>query len=629
MSKTFHNMVRQFLITVFCMTAVVFCPGNALAESSGSCGDNLTWILSDDGTLQISGTGKLTNGSWNEGSIKKVSIPEGVTSIEEALFINCSNFESFIVASSNGRYSSANGVLFNKDKTTLVSCPPGKAGPYSIPSSVKTIATGAFAFCSKLTSVVMPGSVTSMGSYAFNCCELLNNIVISGGIKEIPQDCFSNCAALKAVTIPEGVTKINASAFWGCGSLTKVTLPDSLGKKSIAEDAFEGCPLDKDSEAAVKAKLNFKETAETGFTVEVGEERDCQFETTLEVTSLDGFFYADSSDESILKITSLTRNGSIVYANGATYYYVLGVKGVHTGKAEVTVYTDSSKTRVISKTTFTVEGEDPVEPEKPEPKNDFAAGFTVAAGAQLDCQGESTVKGSLVETPFVAKSSDESVVKIVSIARGGNMILADAVTYFFTITVKGVNPGKATVTLYADSTKKKVIAATTITVTGKKTNTTDKTNTADKTGTKDTETKIVSTVTKGGGVYKLSGSTAVLTKPKKKNITKLTIPATVSANGRKYKVTAVSANACKGLKKLKTVTIGKNVTKIGKAAFSGDKKLKKIVVKSSKLKSVGKNAIKSIHKKAVIKVPKAKLKMYKKLFSGKTGFKKKTMKIKK
>ena len=614
MSKTFYSAVRVFLITVLCMAAVLFCPGNALAESSGSCGDNLTWILSDDGTLQISGTGKLTKGSWNEGSIIKVSIPEGVTSIEEALFIGCGNCESFNVASSNSNYASADGVLFNKDKTTLVSCPPGKAGAYTIPSSVKTIATGAFAFCKKLTSVVMPVSVTSMGSYAFNCCDLLSNIVISGGITEIPQDCFSNCGALKAVTIPEGVTKINASAFWGCKSLTKVTLPDSLGKKSIAEDAFEGCPLDAASEAAVKAKLNFKETAETGFTVDVGEKRDCQLQATLDVKSLDGYFYADSSDESILQITSLTRNGSVVYANGATYYYVLGVKGIHTGQAVVTVYTDSTKTRVVSKITFTVTGEDPVEPEKTETKKSFATGFTVAAGAQLECRGEATVKGALVETAFAAASSDESVVKVVSIARGGNMILADAVTYFFTVTVKGVSPGTAKVTLYADSTKSKVIATTTITVTGDQKNT--------------VTVKKVSTVTKENGVYKLSGSTAILTKPKKKNITKLTIPATVSANGRKYKVTAVSANACKGLKKLKTVTIGKYVTKIGSAAFSGDKKLKSIVIKSSKLKTVGKNAIKGIYKKAVIKAPGKQLKKYKKLFSAKTGFKK-TMKIKK
>ena len=117
----------------------------------------------------------------------------------------------------------------------------------------------------------------------------------------------------------------------------------------------------------------------------------------------------------------------------------------------------------------------------------------------------------------------------------------------------------------------------------------------------------------------MSGAAAVKT---------LTIPSTVSANGKKYKVTAVSANACKGLKKLKTVTIGKYVTKIGSAAFSGDKKLKSIVIKSSKLKTVGKNAIKGIYKKAVIKAPGKQLKKYKKLFSAKTGFKK-TMKIKK
>lgn len=136
MNKTFQNAVRVLLITVFCMTAAVFCPGNVLAESSGSCGDNLTWILSDDGTLQISGTGKLTKGSWNEGSIIKVSIPEGVTSIEEALFIGCGNCESFNVASSNSNYASADGVLFAN--VTSVGQVPFCIMSYSSPRSVST-----------------------------------------------------------------------------------------------------------------------------------------------------------------------------------------------------------------------------------------------------------------------------------------------------------------------------------------------------------------------------------------------------------------------------------------------------------------------------------------------------------
>ena len=81
-------------------------------------------------------------------------------------------------------------------------------------------------------------------------------------------------------------------------------------------------------------------------------------------------------------------------------------------------------------------------------------------------------------------------------------------------------------------------------------------------------------------------------------------------------------------KKLKSVTIGKNVKKIGKEAFYNCKKIKRITIKSANLKSVGKNAIKGINKKATIKVPKKQLKKYKRLFKSKTGYKK-SMKIKK
>ncbi len=120
--------------------------------------------------------------------------------------------------------------------------------------------------------------------------------------------------------------------------------------------------------------------------------------------------------------------------------------------------------------------------------------------------------------------------------------------------------------------------------------------------------------------------------PAKKNVTSVTIPATIELpeNGQmvKYQVTGIAKNAFAKNKKLKSVVIGKNVTKIGANAFKDCKSLKKITIKSKKLKSVGKNAIKNINKKAVIKVPKAELKAYKKLFKKSTGYKK-TMKIKK
>ena len=102
-----------------------------------------------------------------------------------------------------------------------------------------------------------------------------------------------------------------------------------------------------------------------------------------------------------------------------------------------------------------------------------------------------------------------------------------------------------------------------------------------------------------------------------KSTSNITIPNTVTVDGVVYKVTSVSKNAFKNNKKIKKVTIGKNITKINANAFYGCKNLKTITIKSTNLKSVGKNALKGINPKAKIKVPKSKLKSYKKMFSKK------------
>ena len=108
------------------------------------------------------------------------------------------------------------------------------------------------------------------------------------------------------------------------------------------------------------------------------------------------------------------------------------------------------------------------------------------------------------------------------------------------------------------------------------------------------------------GKYKLDGKKAIFTGPADKGLTTLTIPDSVSANGMTYKVTEIKAKACKGMAKLKEVTIGKNVKVIGKEAFNGCKKLKTIRLRTDKLKSknVGRNAFKNINKKAVFRCPK-------------------------
>ena len=152
-----------------------------------------------------------------------------------------------------------------------------------------------------------------------------------------------------------------------------------------------------------------------------------------------------------------------------------------------------------------------------------------------------------------------------------------------------------------------------------------------------TDNSVTTSELKKGDTYtdKLSGVTYIVTSnstityaSSKTNSSSIVISDTVNIKGKKYKVTEIKANAFKNNKKLKKITIGKNIKKIGKNAFYGCKNLKRIIVKTTKLtkKTVGKKAFAKINKKAKIKVPKKKLKAYKKILKAR-GIKGKKQKI--
>lgn len=114
-------------------------------------------------------------------------------------------------------------------------------------------------------------------------------------------------------------------------------------------------------------------------------------------------------------------------------------------------------------------------------------------------------------------------------------------------------------------------------------------------------------------VTSTSAKTVSVSGVKNKKLQTVTVPATVSIEGETYRVTAVAKNAFKGCSKLRKVTLGKNITSIGKNAFSQDKRLKSVMIKSKKITSVGKNAFKGINKKAVIRMPGKKAAAYKRM----------------
>ena len=211
---------------------------------SGTCGEQATWELYQDGTLYIKGSGAMSDYSissdandtsfcsapWyasHRSDIQTVIIEDGITRIGEHAFTYCSAMHSVSIPDS----------VTEIGAEAFAGC--SSLESVTIPDGVTKIGSAAFESCGSLKSVTIPSSVTTIGEWAFFGCDSLESVTIPGSVTEIGDWAFSDCGSLKSVTIPDSVTTIGECAFSGCAFLESVTIQGSVTE--IGKDAFFFC----------------------------------------------------------------------------------------------------------------------------------------------------------------------------------------------------------------------------------------------------------------------------------------------------------------------------------------------------------------------------------------------------
>jgi hypothetical protein len=185
----------------------------------------------------------IGSGAFYNCNIQSVFIPSSVTSLalnafggSYKTFVGNNPFRAFVVDPLNPVFSSLDGVLFNKEQTTLLRYPCGNSTEnYTIPNSVTNLENRAF-YNSLPISVIIPSTITHISKEAFMDCVRLKSIILPNSINSIEDYAFTSCINLESITIPESVTNIGSNVFSHCDKLINVTLPNSIN--SISPDLF-------------------------------------------------------------------------------------------------------------------------------------------------------------------------------------------------------------------------------------------------------------------------------------------------------------------------------------------------------------------------------------------------------
>ena len=207
----------------------------------------------------------------NADSLQVIKIGKNVTDIDKWAITNCRQLREIQVAPENEFYCSVDGVLFSKDKTTLLTYPNAKSaeyardgkllqkGSYIVPDGVVVLGHASFYKCYALESVTLPASVVTIEDRAFQKANNLETVSVQEGLRSIGVDAFHGCEALQELTLPASMEQIGSYVFFNAFNLKKLTIkapqskltlgeswfPSTAGRDIKAEITMDGLPFDR------------------------------------------------------------------------------------------------------------------------------------------------------------------------------------------------------------------------------------------------------------------------------------------------------------------------------------------------------------------------------------------------
>ena len=530
-------------------------PVTALAKSA-LAGKDFTKVVLPD-TLEKIGDYAFSACS----QLREITIPASVEALGNGVFTQCDALEEFSIDPTNPYLKETNHVIYTADGKTLVAAAGRTDERIAVPLTVEKIQSYAFYNCDTLKSITIPGSVRELGEGCFGGCAHLNQVELQDGLEVIGAYCFRDNFDLSVIRIPSTVKQLQAAAFYGDYNLRKIYF---CGDAPEFGSQISGTYYDRVFYGCAKGMEAYYPAAYSTWDDTVLSDHDGNGVVWANWTkgSLSSIEDAEVTlDREIYEYTGgivrpekiTVRMAGKLLSEGEDYLVTYPIAGEYTEGTATVLIIGTGVYRGVKVVNYTIRraGSDtPGVTESPHPGASSTPGST-----EQPYPGASSTPGSS-EQPYPGTTSTAAPARTMSPEEEEE----------FLAWLLGYSKPQRTAT---PSASPSVDAED-----------------------EEEDPNLGEKFIYKNAVYCVTGTKQVSFCRPTKSRKQVTIPASVVFCQKRYKVTSIDAKACAGDTKLTRVTIGKNVTRIGKRAFWKCKKLKKVIYKGKKIrkKNIGKQA---------------------------------------